>query len=565
MEQVCGIYKITNLVNNKCYIGQSVNISSRWKQHTQSLDKVTDPDGENPLRRAFLKYGLLEQVSQPGIYGNFQFEVLLECPKEKLTEEEYAKIAELQPEYNRMMCPPSDDRIWPRKQNSERCCYVQYHNFNALGYLPFEGYTQNEWIDNSGYTVTKKRDALKLKGEKVYLILGIKQKGHKQKDYFLWEYTLVEEVDVIDGNDGPEYGIRGTQYICKKPLRLNDLPGFEHFARNTMGSFAYGFQNVINDPFHEIIENESLFVLPKKSGMSGLEWIANFEDCLDDRNLTLTARDEKNRPHWNFFNRLEEDPSHIWIHSRACMVLDFNPDFFIEQIELFEKQSGKIEHVFMQLCNNVKDLVQEFPDISFKITCPAYHESWDSYVQETALLDNTHLLVQGISLYFPRRVNHSKNFILYFNRNAAEHWPEFELENPPHKGWSRFFVRENQDYIGKRIYFITTLERNGMKKLYLWNYLEVKEIESYGDFNFLWGPVYLSETPVCLNDVLADNEFGLFDDESILRFIKNRASFIPMADVSELEWLCQFEEASSIEEKFRDTTRNKKGIAIFKA
>jgi len=29
----CGIYKITNLTNQKCYIGQSVRIEKRWKDH----------------------------------------------------------------------------------------------------------------------------------------------------------------------------------------------------------------------------------------------------------------------------------------------------------------------------------------------------------------------------------------------------------------------------------------------------------------------------------------------------------------------------------------------------
>lgn len=78
----CGIYKITNMVNGKSYIGQSINISNRWKQHTQSLDKIKNIDAENPLRRAFCKYGLTQQVSQPGVYGNFKFEILLECDRE---------------------------------------------------------------------------------------------------------------------------------------------------------------------------------------------------------------------------------------------------------------------------------------------------------------------------------------------------------------------------------------------------------------------------------------------------------------------------------------------------
>jgi predicted GIY-YIG superfamily endonuclease len=30
---VAGIYKITNLINNKVYIGQSLDIKRRWKNH----------------------------------------------------------------------------------------------------------------------------------------------------------------------------------------------------------------------------------------------------------------------------------------------------------------------------------------------------------------------------------------------------------------------------------------------------------------------------------------------------------------------------------------------------
>lgn len=29
----CGIYKLTNVVNGKVYVGQSVDIAERWKQH----------------------------------------------------------------------------------------------------------------------------------------------------------------------------------------------------------------------------------------------------------------------------------------------------------------------------------------------------------------------------------------------------------------------------------------------------------------------------------------------------------------------------------------------------
>ena len=44
-EQITGIYKITNQENNKCYIGQSVNISNRWKDHAKHGLGIDTPVG----------------------------------------------------------------------------------------------------------------------------------------------------------------------------------------------------------------------------------------------------------------------------------------------------------------------------------------------------------------------------------------------------------------------------------------------------------------------------------------------------------------------------------------
>ena len=70
-----GIYKITNKLNGKVYIGQSINIEKRWKQH------INDP-GYN-IHNAIKKYGK----------ENFSFEVLLECPAEMLNNWERDMIA----------------------------------------------------------------------------------------------------------------------------------------------------------------------------------------------------------------------------------------------------------------------------------------------------------------------------------------------------------------------------------------------------------------------------------------------------------------------------------------
>ncbi|WP_440972214.1 GIY-YIG nuclease family protein, partial [Megamonas funiformis] len=50
----CGIYKITNKINNKIYIGQSVNIQQRF--YTHCSDALTKQDN-NYFHNAIRKYG----------------------------------------------------------------------------------------------------------------------------------------------------------------------------------------------------------------------------------------------------------------------------------------------------------------------------------------------------------------------------------------------------------------------------------------------------------------------------------------------------------------------------
>ena len=76
----CGIYKITNIVNNKMLIGQSEHMCRRWNEHKSLLRKNKH---KNPhLQAAWNKYG--EQ--------NFTFTVMVECTSEKLDEKEIMLI-----------------------------------------------------------------------------------------------------------------------------------------------------------------------------------------------------------------------------------------------------------------------------------------------------------------------------------------------------------------------------------------------------------------------------------------------------------------------------------------
>lgn len=73
----CGIYKITNLKNGMCYVGQSVNIAERWKQHIKR-GMGADTPTRNKLYPAMNQYGV----------ENFTFEIIEECGSDKLNERE---------------------------------------------------------------------------------------------------------------------------------------------------------------------------------------------------------------------------------------------------------------------------------------------------------------------------------------------------------------------------------------------------------------------------------------------------------------------------------------------
>ena len=74
----CGIYKITNLKNNKGYIGQSTDIKTRWKNH--KLELKNNAHRNSHLQNAFNKYG--EEA--------FEFRILEETTEENLDDaEEY--------------------------------------------------------------------------------------------------------------------------------------------------------------------------------------------------------------------------------------------------------------------------------------------------------------------------------------------------------------------------------------------------------------------------------------------------------------------------------------------
>ena len=72
-----GIYKITNLENGMCYVGQAANIADRWKQHIKR-GIGAEPLTRNKLYPAMLAIGV----------ENFTFEIIEECSRNDLNDRE---------------------------------------------------------------------------------------------------------------------------------------------------------------------------------------------------------------------------------------------------------------------------------------------------------------------------------------------------------------------------------------------------------------------------------------------------------------------------------------------
>jgi group I intron endonuclease len=124
MAKICGVYKITNMINDKIYVGSSNDVHKRWSQHKTYLN--INKHKNIHLQNAWNLYG-----SQ-----NFKFEVIEECLPEIQFEREqhylntlnpfeergYNVVRQISKEYS------SDNYI------TKRCavCRKEYHTFSHL-------------------------------------------------------------------------------------------------------------------------------------------------------------------------------------------------------------------------------------------------------------------------------------------------------------------------------------------------------------------------------------------------------------------------------------------------
>lgn len=133
-----GVYKIINLINDKCYVGGSVNLHKRKLKHLLDLKK--NRHHNEHLQRSYNKYGR----------NNFKFEIIETCNSNwneiEILENKYIKL--LNPEYNlikkafgincaeitRRKLSETHKKIQANKSKELRSSYFKYNYKPVIGY-----------------------------------------------------------------------------------------------------------------------------------------------------------------------------------------------------------------------------------------------------------------------------------------------------------------------------------------------------------------------------------------------------------------------------------------------
>ena len=117
----CGIYKITNTVTGKFYIGSAVNIKRRWAEHRSQLG--ANKHGNRHLQNSWNKHG----------EDSFTFEVLECCEKERLIEREQFYIDNEKPAYNILPTAGNSLGVKHTDETKRKMSKTMKGNQNSLG------------------------------------------------------------------------------------------------------------------------------------------------------------------------------------------------------------------------------------------------------------------------------------------------------------------------------------------------------------------------------------------------------------------------------------------------
>lgn len=137
-----GIYRITNTVNGKCYVGQSINIEKRLRQHKSMLFSGTHYNAH--LQSAVSRYGI----------DKFEFIPIEECLESELNSKErhwIAKCNSLNEGYNKTSGGENEDG-WRHSESTKEKIAKKLSGDNNPMKNPKVSYRANtlrEWKESS--------------------------------------------------------------------------------------------------------------------------------------------------------------------------------------------------------------------------------------------------------------------------------------------------------------------------------------------------------------------------------------------------------------------------------
>lgn len=163
-----GIYKITNQINGKSYIGKSVDIEDRWMRHRSRAFQKNDNQYNSYLYRAIRKYQLC----------NFTFEVVEECSMEELDDKEIFYIDLYDSFYTKNGYNMTRGGDGSLKQDYNEVCEL----WNA-------GYTISDIAKQINGTRNTVKHILKI-CDAGYSEDEARQRGKKKKSYTINQYDI---------------------------------------------------------------------------------------------------------------------------------------------------------------------------------------------------------------------------------------------------------------------------------------------------------------------------------------------------------------------------------------
>jgi len=267
-----GIYKITNIINGKMYIGSSIHIEQRWKEHIRDLNKGTHHSIK--LQNSWNKHGA----------DNFKFEVVEECDKDRLLYLEQYYIDKFKVYYEGYNC---------KEKTMNFLTEIDFERYDM-----YKNYTDeiNESIDDNlirfedGRTKQRIKYSKYINNEHIWYTDIIIFVNSIFKDKY--GYTYIVNTSYSEEEDDKLITFKIEDEILKFSVVLNraDISYEYRFVYNTKERWIIFIHSNEVNKFGIIFEdNISTFFLGKLYDISNLDIDEESEDC----NMLLSRYTDK--------------------------------------------------------------------------------------------------------------------------------------------------------------------------------------------------------------------------------------------------------------------------------